>query len=266
MIHNTFSINLYEMENMATNISLLLKTNTNLKKTNKMKIAIIGTGTVGQTLALRLFELGHNVMLGTRNVTEKKASTTKDNYGNPSFLEWYAINNGIKLGTFAEAATFGEIVINATNGGNSIEALKLAGAENLAGKILIDIANPLDFSKGMPPCLLPEISNTNSLAEEIQKAFPDTKVVKTLNTMWCGLMVNPAMIGGGDHVNFVGGNDEGAKATTKSLLKEFGWKEENIIDLGGISSARGTEAILLLWINLMGVLKNGAFNFKIVSL
>jgi 8-hydroxy-5-deazaflavin:NADPH oxidoreductase len=230
-----------------------------------MKIGIIGTGNVGQTLALRFFELGHDVMLGTRNVAEKKASTIKDNYGNPSFSEWYAINNGVKLGTFAEAAAYGEIVVNATKGVLSVEALKLAGAENLAGKVLIDLANPLDFSRGMPPCLVPELSNTNSLGEEIQNTFPGTKVVKTLNTMWCGLMVNPDMIGGGDHVNFVSGNDEGAKTIVKNLLKEFGWKEKNIIDLGGISSARGTEAVLPLWINLMGVMKSSAFNFKIVG-
>jgi 8-hydroxy-5-deazaflavin:NADPH oxidoreductase len=230
-----------------------------------MKIAIIGTGTVGQTLALKLLEAGHDVMMGTRNVADKLASTEKDSYGNPSFSEWYAANSSVKLGTFAETASFGEIVFNASKGYLSIDALKLAGHENLNGKVLVDIANPLDFSKGMPPCLVPELSNTHSLGEEIQKVFPEAKVVKTLNTMWCGIMVNPGMIGGGDHVNFICGNDEGAKVLVKSLLKEFGWKEENIIDLGSISSARGTEALLPLWINLMGVLKKGAFNFKIVG-
>ncbi|RPJ75466.1 MAG: NADP oxidoreductase, partial [Alphaproteobacteria bacterium] len=143
------------------------------------KVAIIGTGAVGQTFASKLISLGYDVMMGTRNVSEKLASTAKDGYGNPPFGEWYALNNTIKLGTFAEAAAFGEIVLNATQGANSINALKLAQAKNLNGKIIIDVSNPLDFSKGMPPCLMHELSNTNSLGEEIQKVFPDTKVVKT---------------------------------------------------------------------------------------
>jgi hypothetical protein len=229
------------------------------------KIAIIGTGTVGQTYASKLITLGYDVMMGTRNVAEKLASTTKDGYGNPPFGEWYASNKAVKLGTFAEAAAFGEIVINVTQGANSINALKLADAKNLSGKIIIDVANPLDFSKGMPPTLVPELSNTNSLGEEIQKTFPGASVVKALNTMWCGLMVNPNMIGGGDHTSFICGNDADSKFTVKSLMNEFGWKDENIIDLGDISAARGTEAVLPVWLRIWGATQNGAFNFKIVS-
>src|SRR5688572_29900150 len=138
-----------------------------------MKIAIIGTGSVGQAFAVKLNALGHEVMMGTRDVKEKLAGTAKDGYGNPPFSEWQAANKNVRLGTFAEAAAFGEMILNVTQGGNSINALKLAGAQNLKGKILIDVANPLDFSKGMPPVLLPELSNTNSLGEEIQKTFPD---------------------------------------------------------------------------------------------
>lgn len=230
-----------------------------------MKIALIGTGTVGQTFASRLITLGHEVMMGTRNVSDKLASTARDGYGNPPFSEWHAENKGVKLGTFAEAAAFGEIILNVSQGGSSINALKLADAKNLKGKILVDIANPLDFSKGMPPCLIPELSNTNSLGEEIQKTFPETKVVKTLNTMWCGLMVNPTIVGGGDHTNYICGNDADAKNQVKSLLKEFGWKNENILDLGDITSARGTEAVLPIWLRIWGATQNGAFNFKIVS-
>ena len=162
-----------------------------------MKIAVIGTGSVGQTFAAKLVSLGHDVMMGTRDVAAKLAGTGKDMYGNPPFGEWHAANKSVQLGTFAEAAAFGEIILNVTQGGNSINALQLAGIRNLDGKVLVDIANPLDFSKGMPPSLIPELSNTNSLGEEIQKTFPGTKVVKTLNTMWAGLMVNPNMIGGG---------------------------------------------------------------------
>ena len=230
-----------------------------------MKIAVLGTGTVGQTFASKLITLEHDVMMGTRNVSEKLSSTASDGYGNPSFSEWHALNRDVRLGTYAEAAAFGEIILNVTQGAASISALKLADAKNLSGKVLVDIANPLDFSKGMPPCLIPELSNTNSLGEEIQKTFPDVKVVKTLNTMWCGLMVNPAMIGGGDHTNFICGNDTDAKIQVKSLLYEFGWKNENLMDLGDISSARGTEAVLPVWLRIWGATQSGAFNLKIVS-
>lgn len=230
-----------------------------------MKIGVIGTGTVGQTFASRLTSLGHEVMMGTRNPEAKLAATEKDMYGNPPFSEWHAANKSVGLGTFAEAAAFGEIVLNVTQGGNSINALKEAGTKNLEGKVLVDIANPLDFSKGMPPVLLPELSNTNSLGEEIQKIFPGAKVVKTLNTMWAGLMVNPNMIGGGDHTAFICGNDAAAKSKVKSLMNEFGWRNENILDLGDISASRGTEAILPVWLRIWSATQNGAFNIKVVS-
>ena len=229
------------------------------------KIAIIGTGIVGQTFASRLVSLGYDVMIGTRNVAEKLAGTAKDGYGNPPFGEWHKSNQSVKLGTFEEAASFGEMILNVSQGGNSINALKLANAKNLNGKVLIDIANPLDFSNGMPPSLIPSLSNTNSLGEQIQKTFPEAKVVKALNTMWCGLMVNPNLIAGGDHSTFMSGNDVDAKASVKSLLNQFGWKNENIFDLGDISAARGTEAVLPIWLRIWGATQNGAFNFKVVS-
>jgi predicted dinucleotide-binding enzyme len=218
-----------------------------------MKIAVLGTGMVGTTIGSRLVELGHEVMIGSRTATNEKAVE-------------FANNNGknASAGTFADAANFGEIIFNCTKGEVSIEVLKLAG-NGIDGKILIDIANPLDFSLGMPPCLIPALSNTNSLGEEIQKTFPTTRVVKTLNTMWCGLMVNPLMIGNGDHTNYISGNDAEAKATVKTLLNEFGWKNENILDLGDITNARGTEATLPIWLRVWGATNNGAFNFKIVS-
>jgi 8-hydroxy-5-deazaflavin:NADPH oxidoreductase len=229
-----------------------------------MKIAIIGTGIVGRTIASRLVELDHEIMMGTRNVSDKLASTAKDNYGNPPFSEWFKLNSKITLGSFTEAAAFGELVINATNGSNSVTALILAGAKNLAGKVLIDISNPLDFSNGMPPSLLPGLNNTNSLGEEIQKTFPETMVVKTLNTMWCGLMINPNLVGNGDHVNFISGNNVEAKTKVKDILNQFGWKDENLFDLGDITGARATESVLPIWLRIIGVTKSGAFNFKIV--
>lgn len=229
-----------------------------------MKIAIIGTGIVGKTIASKLVELNHDVMMGTRNVSDKLASTATDNYGNPPFGEWIKTNSKIKLGSFAEAAAFGELVVNATNGSNSITALILAGTKNLAGKVLIDISNPLDFSNGMPPSLLPGLNNTNSLAEEIQRTFPDTMVIKTLNTMWCGLMVNPNLVGNGDHINFISGNNSEAKNKVIKLLNQFGWLDKNILDIGDITGARATESLLPIWLKVMGVTKNGAFNFRLV--
>jgi predicted dinucleotide-binding enzyme len=230
-----------------------------------MKISIIGTGSVGQTLASKLVELGHEVVIGTRNVSEKLSVTAKDSYGNPPFSEWHKSNSKVKLETFEKAASSGEIVINATHGGNSIQALKLAGAKNLAGKILIDISNPLDFSKGMPPSLLPGLSNTNSLGEEIQSTFPLALVVKTLNTMWCGIMVNPEMIGGGDHINYISGNDMAAKNRVKKILIQFGWRNESLIDLGDITASRATESMLPIWLRVMGVINSSAFNFRLVK-
>ena len=229
-----------------------------------MKIAIIGTGIVGKTIASKLVELNHDVMMGTRNVSDKLASTATDNYGNPPFGEWIKTKSKVKLGSFAEAAAFGELVVNATNGSNSLTALILAGTKNLAGKVLIDIANPLDFSNGMPPSLLPGLNNTNSLAEEIQRTFPDTMVIKTLNTMWCGLMVNPNLVGNGDHINFISGNNSEAKNKVIKLLNQFGWLDKNILDIGDITGARATESLLPIWLKVMGVTKNGAFNFRLV--
>jgi predicted dinucleotide-binding enzyme len=228
-----------------------------------MKISVIGTGNVGQTFASRLTELGHEVMIGTRNVEEKLASTAKDMYGNPPFSEWIKSNPKVKLGSFEKAGSFGEMIINATLGGSSIAALRLAGIKNLSGKILIDVSNPLDYSKGMPPSLLPGLQNTNSLGEEIQRNFPEAKVVKTLNTMWCGLMVRPGLIMNGDHTNFISGNDTASKATARKLLYEFGWKDENILDLGDISAARATESVMVIWIRVWGAIQTGAFNFKL---
>lgn len=228
------------------------------------KIAILGTGSVGQTLAAKFIALGYDVMIGTRNVSEKLAETKSDGYGSKPFKEWLSLNKQVKLGTFAEASAFGEILLNATKGSCSVDALNLAGAENINGKILIDVANPLDTTRGMPPTLLPELSNTNSLGEEIQRTFPDLKVVKTLNTMWNGLMVAPDMLNGGDHVVFICGNHPDAKERVKDILRSFGWKDKNILDLGDISAARGTEMYLPLWLRVLGAFNNAAFNVKVI--
>lgn len=225
-----------------------------------MNIGILGTGMVGQSITARLGESGHVVMVGTRNVAETQARTAPDAMGNPPFSTWQKQNPEVKLGTFAEAAAHGEMVFNCTAGGVSLKVLKLAGEANLSGKVLVDISNPLDFSKGMPPTL--SVSNTDSLGEQIQRAFPAVKVVKTLNTLSAHLMVNPEMLADGAHSIFVSGNEAEAKAKVVELLKNLGWQD--IIDLGDISTARGVEMLLPLWLRLLGSLPNPMFNFKIV--
>lgn len=227
-----------------------------------MKIAVFGTGIVGQVIAGRLAGLGHDVTIGTRDVSSTLSRTSKDPYGNPPFSEWFEKNkNTIKLGTYSDAASSAEIIVNCTLGHGSVEALQQAGNANLKGKIIIDISNPLDFSNGMPPTLSP--GNTDSLGELIQRTFPEAKVVKTLNTMNCFLMVNPAALPG-EHNVFLSGNDATAKAKVKEILTSFGWSEKSMIDLGDITTARGTEQLLPIWIRLYGVLKNPMFNFRIV--
>jgi 8-hydroxy-5-deazaflavin:NADPH oxidoreductase len=226
------------------------------------KIAVFGSGVVAQIVGERLAGLGHPVMIGTRNVAETMARTDNDMFGRPAFKVWAGNNPQIQVGTFAEAAAFGELLVNATNGGGSLPALKLAGEKNLAGKVLIDIANPLDFSKGFPPSLT--VCNTDSLAEQLQNAFPDLRVVKSLNTMNAFVMVNPGMVPG-DHNVFLSGNDEAAKADVKGILGSFGWKPGSMIDLGDITSARGTEMLLPIWVRLYGSLKHGNFNFHVAG-
>jgi len=215
-----------------------------------MKIGILGTGMVGDAIGTKLVQLGHEVKMGSRSVNNEKAAA------------WVKKNGRHALqGTFADAAAFGEIVFNCTSGMASLDVLRMAGADNLKGKILIDVANPLDFSKGMPPSL--SVCNTDSLGEQLQRAFPETKVVKTLNTMNCQVMINPSLVKG-EHDVFVSGDDADAKAKVISILKDwFGWK--SVIDLGDIKTARGVEMLLPFWITLRGQLQTGTFNFKIAQ-
>ena len=222
-----------------------------------MKIGIIGSGVVGQTIGTKLVERGEDVVLGTRSPANRN---DKRGFGQ-SLDDWLkATGSKARVGTFADAAAHGEIVINATSGTVSLEALRLAGEQNLRGKILIDISNPLDFSKGMPPTLT--VCNTDSVGEQIQRAFPEAKVVKTLNTTNVNVMVDPGQVAGGDHDLFVSGNDAAAKARVTELLRQwFGWR--SVIDLGDITTARGVEMILPIWLRLWGALGSPAFNFKI---
>lgn len=225
-----------------------------------MKITILGTGVVGQTIAGRLTELNHEVTMGTRNPHETVQRTEPNQMTGQSFSDWHKENPKTKLATFKEASSGADLIINATSGSATMNVLKAVGFNNLAGKTLLDISNPLDFSNGMPPTLF--VCNTESLAEQIQNAFPETKVVKSLNTMNAEIMMHPIKVVG-DHNVFVSGNDEGAKETVKDLLYTVGWKHINIIDLGDISSARGTEMLLPVWLRLWNNLGHANFNFHI---
>jgi predicted dinucleotide-binding enzyme len=225
-----------------------------------MKIAVLGTGMVGQAHAGRLAELGHEVTVGTRDVDKTMARTEPDGMGNPPYSTWSASQPEVRLATFADATTDADLIVNATAGDSSIATLTAAGSQNLAGKVLLDVSNPLDFSAGFPPTLF--VKDTDSLAEQIQSAFPDVRVVKALNTMNARVQVNPAMLADADHSVFVSGNDTDAKKAVIGLLESYG--HTDIIDLGDLSTARGSEMILPVWLRLMSALQTPIFNFKIV--
>jgi predicted dinucleotide-binding enzyme len=221
----------------------------------------MGTGVVGRAHAAKLAGLGHIVMVGTGDPAATLARTDKDAMGNPPFSQWLKGQPKVALGTFAQAAAHGELVYDALSGQAAVKVLS-ACKDALAGKVLIDIANPLDFSKGMPPTL--SVCNTDSLGEQVQRALPASRVVKTFNTMNAFLQANPGLVAGGEHSIFLCGNDAGAKERVAGLLRDwYGWKE--ILDLGDITAARGTEMILPLWLRLWGALGTPMFNFKVVK-
>ena len=226
-----------------------------------MRVGILGSGTVGRTLAGKVASLGHDVMLGTRDPAATLARQDTGPMTPQTFAEWHAANPAVRLGRFDEAAAHGELVVNATNGTAALAALEAAGAGNLAGKTLVDTSNPLDFSAGFPPSL--SVCNTDSMGEQIQAAFPGAHVVKALNTVTAPVMVDPGAVGAGDHDIFICGNDTGAKEEVATLLREgFGWRI--VIDLGDIGGARGMEMYLPLWLRLMGTGGTPMFNVRVV--
>ena len=220
-----------------------------------MRVAVIGTGMVGQALAGRLDEIGHDVTVGTRDVAAALART-----GDGAFGSWAAEHPRVAVATFAAAADGASLVVNATSGDVSLAALGAIGDAGLAGRVVLDISNPLDFSAGFPPSLF--VKDTDSLGEQIQAAFPSARVVKALNTLNADLMVRPRRLADGGHSVFVSGDDHDAKVMVTELLTEFG--HTDVIDLGGIESARGTEMYLPLWLRLMGALGTAGFNVKVV--
>lgn len=216
-----------------------------------MRFGVLGTGTVGQTLASKLVAVGHEVTMGSRQA------------GNERAVAWAeAAGDSAREGSFADAAEFGEALVNATAGTASLDALGSAGRERLGGKLLIDVANPLDFSSGMPPTL--SVSNTDSLGEQIQRGFPDVRVIKALNTVNADVMVDPGVVPGA-HTIFVCGDDAEAKREVAELLQSFGWPAEEIVDLGDITAARGMEMYLPLWLRLYGAKGTGHLNVKLVT-
>jgi predicted dinucleotide-binding enzyme len=210
-------------------------------------MGVLGSGMVAQGLSARLAGLGHNVVIGTRDPDKLRG--------------WQSSNQRVLIGSFAETARHGEMVFNATNGAGSLNALMLAGEENLTDKILVDVSNPFDYSNGFPPSL--SVVGTDSLAEQIQRAFPNTRVVKTLNTVTARVMTHPLEVANGDHHVFISSDDLDAKAPVVELLRSFGWI--NIFDLGDLSTARGTEAYMLLWLRLYGAMNTAMINVKIMK-
>ena len=215
-----------------------------------MRIGVLGTGTVGQTLATGLVRAGHEVRMGSRQAGNEKATAWAAEAGDRA-----------SEGDFAGAAEFGEVVLNATSGAASLEALDAAGADHLDGKLLIDVANPLDFSKGMPPTLT--VANDDSLAEQIQRRYPGARVVKTLNTVNAVVMIEPGALPE-PHTMFLCGNDDTAKADAAALLADLGWPPGDILDLGDITAARGMEMYLPLWLRLLGATGSPMLNIRVV--
>jgi predicted dinucleotide-binding enzyme len=212
-----------------------------------MRIAVIGTGSAGRTLAEGLQRVGHDVVVGTR---DPEATSRRE--------EWVGL--GVPLQPLATVAADADVVVNVTNGGASLAALGEIGSDHLSGKVLVDVANPLDFSQGFPPTL--SVKDTDSLAEQIQRAFPEVKVVKALNTMTASVMVDPASLGDGDTTVFAAGDDPEARQVVVGLLRDLGWVD--IVEMDGLSNARGLEMWLPLWVRLMGALGTAEYNLKLV--
>ena len=225
-----------------------------------MKIGILGTGIVGQAHAVKLGLLGHDVVMGTKNVLQKLASANTEDAEHKAFSDWLKQQKNISLRTLEEASEQGVLVFNALRGEAALAIISPL-AKQLSGKVLVDIANPLDFSKGMPPSLF--VASTDSLAEQLQRALPDTKVVKAFNTVTARLQTDPGLLAHGDHHLFICGNDASAKSVVADIARSYSW--ENIIDLGDITNARGMEMIMPFWLELWGALKSPMFNYKIVT-
>ncbi|MFF2085575.1 NADPH-dependent F420 reductase [Nocardia sp. NPDC058176] len=214
-----------------------------------MRVAVLGTGQVGRRLASKLIEVGHVVTMGSRTADNADAAA-------------WAAETGGAHGTFADAAADAELIVNATSGTVSLAALTAAGADNLRGKVIVDVSNPLDFSQGFPPKLV--VPEAGSVAESLQQAFPDAFVVKTLNSTNNQVMVDPGRIPG-RHSLFLSGDDADAKDQVAELLRSFGWAADQLVDLGPLNTARSTEPLVLLWVSLYQALGTEDINIGVFT-
>jgi predicted dinucleotide-binding enzyme len=216
-----------------------------------MRVGVLGTGMVGTAIATKLVQLGHEVTMGSRT------------RGNERAQEWLQkVGDRGEVGTFADAAEFGELIFSCIAGVHTVEALEASRRKNLEGKVVVDVANPLDFSHGMPPTL--SVCNTDSLGEQIQRVFRECRVVKALNTMNCTVMVDPASVPG-NHNAFICGSYEEAKRDVTDLLETFGWPRPRIVDLGDIAASRGMEMYVALWLRFYGTVGGPHFNITLAS-
>jgi predicted dinucleotide-binding enzyme len=214
-----------------------------------MKISVLGTGAAGRTVAPALAALGHEVVVGTR---DPDATRSRE--------EWTSPVADLPLRELATVAEGADLVVNATNGEASLAVLGEVGAESLAGMVVLDLANPLDFSAGFPPTL--SVKDTDSLAEQIQRAFPEARVVKALNTVNAAVMIDPARVGDGGTTIFAASDDADARAVVVGLLQQIGWRD--VIEFDQLSAARGLEMWLPMWVRLMGKLGTPDFNIAVV--
>ena len=211
-----------------------------------MKIAVLGTGSAGRTVAAGLARLGHEVVIGTRDpvATRERADWDSD----------------LPLEEYAVVADGADIVVNATNGQASLAVFDAIGGQQLSGKVVLDLANALDFSGGFPPRMA--VDDTDSLAEQIQRAFPQARVVKALNTVTAGVMVDPGKVGDGETTVFAASDDAEARAVVVALLEQLGWRD--VVEFEELAAARGLEMWLPLWVRLMARLGTADFNLKVV--
>lgn len=227
-----------------------------------MKIAVLGTGMVGKTLAGKLGEIGHDVRLGTRDPGETLGRPVPQEPDAITYQAWLQRTDRVELLTLAEAVAGAQLIFSSLKGSEVVSALSTL-RDAIGSTPLVDTTNPLSFPDGGAPVLT--VSNTDSLGEQIQRALPAAPVVKALNTLSYELMVAPGLVGNGNHVLPICGNSAAAKTAVTQVLQQVGWPESAILDLGDISNARGMEAWMLYWFRIMAKLGTARFGMQIVT-